>query len=434
MPSYSLYEMVYLITNILATYTIYLLMKVFFDEIKSSNLFEFITYLAYYLISSYLYLEFKIPILMLVTNLILFFIITLNYKSKILNRILVVVYIYLFLFILEILIGATFGIIKFDKEDSLEFHTIYILIAIKLITFVIALVVTKFIKVKNGESIPLLYWISIVSIPIATLYVLLIFLSTNNLNRQQIIRVVSVMMFINFIVFYLYDKIIFVMDSIVKQREFESQSEYYKNELELIKNNMEHFNKFKHDLKNHLVMKEALIKNGSEVKYENYLDDLLDEIDFHQKYCDSGNVDLDCIINYKLEEIEKLNVDIDVKINIPDSLDISTYTITTILGNLLDNAIAGLKTTNNSRKIIININYNKKVLLIEINNTFDGEIKELNGKILSSKRKNMSNGIGIDRVRNEVAKYNGDMFMSTTANMFCVSVIMDIKIKQDNMK
>ncbi|MFV0503471.1 MAG: hypothetical protein ACK5LT_05830 [Lachnospirales bacterium] len=52
-------------------------------------------------------------------------------------------------------------------------------------------------------------------------------------------------------------------------------SELYKNELDLIKSNLEEFNKLKYDLKKHLLVRENILRNGSSDDYEGVVNEIL---------------------------------------------------------------------------------------------------------------------------------------------------------------
>jgi len=52
-----------------------------------------------------------------------------------------------------------------------------------------------------------------------------------------------------------------------------------------------------------------------------------------------GNIIIDGLINYKLQNISSENVKIKTEISVPVKLDIETTDIVTILGNMLDNAM-----------------------------------------------------------------------------------------------
>jgi len=60
-------------------------------------------------------------------------------------------------------------------------------------------------------------------------------------------------------------------------------------------------------------------------------------------YSTSGNIVVDSIINYKLRSISDWNVAVTVDIVIPTELPIEIVDLSTILTNLLDNAVQALQ-------------------------------------------------------------------------------------------
>ncbi|MFV0503472.1 MAG: GHKL domain-containing protein [Lachnospirales bacterium] len=124
-----------------------------------------------------------------------------------------------------------------------------------------------------------------------------------------------------------------------------------------------------------------------------------------------------------MNELQKLGVEIDININIPENFNISVYT-TTILGNLLDNAAYTLKKCNGVWFINIDIALKKGMLCICCSNSFDGEIKKISNGFLSKKRDGEVVGVGLNRVKYEVEKYHGTLTVKHDNKVFKVIIIM----------
>jgi sensor histidine kinase regulating citrate/malate metabolism len=98
--------------------------------------------------------------------------------------------------------------------------------------------------------------------------------------------------------------------------------------------------------------------------------------------------------------------------------------MTTILGNLIDNAIGATKNLDKNRSINLLIKYNKGRIIIKMKNPYIGEIKYKNDTIVTSNADKDNHGIGLLNVKSTVEKYNGIMNIEHSANMFSVAVLI----------
>lgn len=104
-----MYNIVYLISNVVTTYTIYRFMRVFYQERNTSAAVELGSYAVYYVITSILHVLTKTPIVMLVANIILSFITTFNYESSMKKRVLTTFMIYTILMCIEMIVIVLMG-------------------------------------------------------------------------------------------------------------------------------------------------------------------------------------------------------------------------------------------------------------------------------------------------------------------------------------
>jgi|SRR5690606_21490067 len=74
----SLYDMIYVITNTFGVYIIYKFMTVFFDRKNANTKVEMLLYIGYFLIVCAIYLFVKISIIIMISNIILFFLLSLG--------------------------------------------------------------------------------------------------------------------------------------------------------------------------------------------------------------------------------------------------------------------------------------------------------------------------------------------------------------------
>ena len=95
-----------------------------------------------------------------------------------------------------------------------------------------------------------------------------------------------------------------------------------------------------------------------------------------------------------------------------------------MLSNLLENALeASLRTALGRRQIEITACVHAdRILLIEVENAFDGEVNEKNGVFRSSKRR--ENGIGIQSVTHIAEKTGGTSTFTHQSGTFTAKVML----------
>ncbi|MEF9922752.1 MAG: ATP-binding protein [Anaerovoracaceae bacterium] len=120
----------------------------------------------------------------------------------------------------------------------------------------------------------------------------------------------------------------------------------------------------------------------------------------------SGNQDIDSILNYKFEKGKEAGVQISTNISVPSTLSIEPFDIAVILGNTIDNALEAVLNVS-ERWIHVEIHYSKGRLIIEVINSFDGIVKMKQDRLLTRKHEKENHGLGLHSVELVVAKYDG---------------------------
>lgn len=95
--------------------------------------------------------------------------------------------------------------------------------------------------------------------------------------------------------------------------------------------------------------------------------------------------------------------------------------IVTIMGNLLDNAINAVMKVE-ERKIYLKIAFSKGNIVINIQNTFNGEIQRINGEIVTTGGD--GHGYGLKNIRNAVDKYNGYIDIQYIDKLFSIDIFL----------
>ncbi len=420
-----IYDYVYLITSIFRTYTTYKFMDVFFDTSDTNKKIEFFSYMLYFVVISFLYLAINIPIVTLISNISLYFALTFNYKSSIKNRIISIMTIYMILMSIESIIVLLSGFVNTNGLSSNPLYSSIIgMIAINIISYMIALIMRGYRNIKKGIDIPNIYWLSIFLIPLGSLCIILTLLQNFNLDIYITVGCIIILFLINIIVFYLYDTLNKAFKDKMEKLALEERNKYYQRQLEIINSSYENIKSLRHDMKNYLLALKGYIENGGREKSIDYILQINDSLYEKEQLSRTGNIEIDSILNYKLQEAESKGILVTPELKIPSKLNILPLDIVVILGNLLDNAIEASSKVESDKIIDIRIKYKNDVLFIYINNSFDGSIIYDGDKIKTTKEDKENHGIGLNNIEKILKKYDGIMKVYHTEKRFHVDILM----------
>lgn len=186
---------------------------------------------------------------------------------------------------------------------------------------------------------------------------------------------------------------------------------------------MEETRQARHDMRHHLNQISALAEMGDMGKLKTYLAQTVSRIpglDIH--FCE--NRAADSVLGYYCTLAKREGIPFHAQIDLPERLPVDEVDLCLVLSNLLENALeASLRTASARRQIQVTAySHADRLLLIEVKNTFDGEIKEKDGVFRSSKRN--GNGIGIQSVRHIAEKSGGASTFAFQNGTFTAKVML----------
>ena len=178
-------------------------------------------------------------------------------------------------------------------------------------------------------------------------------------------------------------------------------------------------------MKNHIQAIESMYKiygDNEAKKYTSEIFHMIDELGY-KKYI--SNKILNLILNDKIQLANQLGIQFKTDIDDVNLDFISDFDMTTIFGNLLDNAIEACKDLENNKTVRVRINQFHNFIIINISNTLNKHPNLHNGKLETTKRGH--SGIGLSNVRKTVERYNGDLNIYFEDNRFEVNINMSNK-------
>ena len=215
----------------------------------------------------------------------------------------------------------------------------------------------------------------------------------------------------------------------IVQHRFESYSVNYQNKL--LRNQVEEVQHiymtmrgWRHDYHNHLQSLKAKLNQKQIVEAMQYLDELEQDLEDIHQIVESGNVNVDAILNSKLSLAIAQEIDVNVKVRIPKTLPISDIDCCVLLGNLIDNAIEACDKVEEKKFIRLYIGIHKKQLYMSITNATNEVVRKYDEEYITTKRGN--HGHGLKRINKVVEKYNGYINRKNEPGVFVCEIMLPI--------
>lgn len=415
----------YIITNIFDVYIIYKFMSVFFNRKDANRKVEFISYALYYFIFTSVYLFLNIPIVTLISNIVLLFIVSFNYKTSLRRRILAIALIYIILISIESIVALIFGFLDFSIfSQNTEFTSIAGMTTVKILLYITALSIGNYKNIKDKSNILYSYWFAIFFIPLMSLFIILSIIEMAPYNVYRIIFIIVNLLFINFFVFYLYDNISTQQKEKFEKLLISNQNTYYTKQLNLMKSSLESVRSFRHDMRNHLILLNSLVEENEYDEASKVISQITGAIDVKNEYAQSGNITVDSILNFNLQEAINKGISVSLELNIPERLNITPFDMSVILGNLLNNAINASSRLEKDKRLDLKIDYKRGRLFINLSNTYNGILNYKGDKLITSNKDKEAHGIGMKNINAVLDKYDGVMEIDHTENIFTVIILL----------
>lgn len=238
--------------------------------------------------------------------------------------------------------------------------------------------------------------------------IILSMLMLGNLESMYALLICCCTLIINISVFYLYNVL---LENYIHLRDYDiykQQTYAYQNQLDVIMESQNRIRALRHDMKNHILALQVLVQKKEVEEADNYLDSMQHFMKNPQEYVATGNDTIDSLLNYKIQKAKDVLNLVETKISIPEKLNLHSFDLNVVLGNLLDNAIdASVQTKEKELKITMKLD--KGVLFLNICNSCRGIAEGKRSILETTKSDKMNHGIGLKNVRRIVEKYHGDM-------------------------
>lgn len=316
----------------------------------------------------------------------------------------------------------------FNAMDNNKYAYIYVVMTSKIIYFAIMMAILKlYAKREKKESENKYFWL-LFFVPITSIlmmlslrYIAYITILPKTMDVLLTISTIFVL-FSNILVFIIYEYSLKNTEELYELKTIQHQEEQDKKYFEVIKQSNKEMRVLAHDMKNHLTQ----IRNFDNINdVKKYIDKLIPNLDKFSYTGISKNKMLDLIMSkyITLCERKKIKIEIDSKtanLSYIDDVDLST-----LMNNLLDNAIEAAEQAKDGYIQIFIFSKNELYDGLFIRNSCVIAPETNSGELKTTKREKKLHGIGIKSIKKVIKKYNAiyDWKFNKNKNIFETEIV-----------
>ena len=201
-----------------------------------------------------------------------------------------------------------------------------------------------------------------------------------------------------------------------RQREMEleiaqlkqDQAEILERDYQALSRTYESNAKLYHDLHNHIEAIYQCLNQGDIQEAVRYCEDLRTPVREISQTVWTGDNALDYLISSKLSLAEQEHIETKVNIEYPHNTNIRSVDLTTILGNLLDNALEAAESASDELRFLnLTIRRINAMLIIKVENGYGNAPTENGVELETTKEDKAAHGWGLKSVQTAADRYDG---------------------------
>ena len=340
-------------------------------------------------------------------SLLFVFVFKAKFKSAILHAVLLPVALTASEFITIILYSQLFKTEFEDFQNSMITYGIENFIS-KLLYFAMCVILIRIFS-KN-ENIKNQNYLSILLVPFSNIFIMIVFryiiykidITSTIYYLWWVALILSTIS--GFFVFISYNRTIKRAEENAELKVENQKYEAEQKSFELVATANEEMRRISHDYKNQLIQ----ISHMDDVdEIHHYIEPYLSEIDTVTKVGISKNPTLDLIISKYTMICNNKKITFHVDVKSSNLSYIQDYELTSLMCNLLDNAVEAAENSAEKKIELRIVAKNKLQDILIISNSCDEAPKQKSGKLLTSKPDKQFHGIGSKSILRVVKKYNG---------------------------
>lgn len=235
--------------------------------------------------------------------------------------------------------------------------------------------------------------------------------------------------------------LLFFYNNFVKERELRSilefKDELVNQEYQMVRQMQKQQEALSHDMKNHLLVLDGMLKAGEIQQASAYIRQLHAPLEHLSPAIWTGTPTLDVLLNHTKSRSDQAGIRFTVQADALDLHPMEDQDICSLFANLLDNAYeAAVRMEEGQGWILVKIRKIRNMVFAEFANSAPEALRRKNGRLISGKRDPVLHGIGLDSAAMTARKYGGQFEYKYEDHVFTVQIAFPsgIKVRNGNMK
>ena len=288
------------------------------------------------------------------------------------------------------------------------------------------------IQTQNSHRSPALSsWILLLFMTISSIVIihtLYLFNQTSSFLVFQVLSFLSIilLLFIN-VGFFLFDnKLSKYTDMKVENSILSQQLKHYEALRAAKEEQINFFNREKHNLKNQLLSIRAFALKADSSAIINFINSLLKDPDFGlTPFSVCENLIFDAIISSKVNIAKTNKIKYTWDIDVPHCLPFNDTDLCVLLGNAIENSFEACLNAKSTNKFIhITAHYKQNCLYMHIENIYTHQLVKSGKIFFSTKKTSRLHGYGLPSIQHIVNKYDGVLLTEDKNSLFELKIIL----------
>lgn len=443
MISLELLFLLYMVINALSLYVYNNALQLFFERKDSQKVsYKIFAMVIYLSIGTGTYFWGLMPVINLFITIISMLLVANCYEGKFIEKIIFVMFWHGFLILVELLVGVLLGLVVGISVNEVIANEL-LQVTGTVLCGNVELIFVKLLqeykgKKDNLEKFVQFETLKVIVIPLfsVVLISILFYISNTSVGAIQWVIVIALICLImmNLFVYYLFDKLRTSEQMKYQHKLLQTQMAYYIEQENNLYAAQEKIYAVKHDLKHHLLyIKTKLDENTQEALQElnEQVSQLVGDIAIDHMQIYTRNPKVNRLLNYKLLEARKRDIELDVQVSIRENTDINEDVLHIILGNAIDNAVENFDASEaEQKKLIVKVFEDNHNLFLSISNPYVGELRFKNGLPITKKEDKAVHGIGLQNIKKIVDEKNGCLRIVTADHVFKLEVLLYNEVRE----
>lgn len=308
------------------------------------------------------------------------------------------------------------------------------LLVIKLLNYIVFLILKQSSSKSKSRMMNRLF-LAYLCVPISSLGTMLtIFYSGIDVRSNYILKVLMTLFFVfmiagNMLLFYAFQK---YTENLSETAEQQIELLYQKAEVERLTKILElndNYNEMVHNAAHYLKVIDQLAYENKNDEICAVVEKLNGKLNRENVYEYSNHKILNIILSEYSSKAKQENINFDAYVEPGCQLShIQDVDLITMLGNLLDNAFLAATDKGMGSLVVLRIFMQKdgKLCVMKVANDFSGKLKEIKGKLASTKKEKGIHGIGLSSVSKMAEQYDGYLEHYVEEDVFNAVIVLPV--------